>query len=569
MDTRKVESTHEEYAPAEEVNPRPVEDEEITIYQVGWRTIMAIIALSFANNCAAISNTTNTIITFQIEDLGSASLASWIANSNLLMTLAFGPIFGSLSDRLGKKWFIVICSVIGIVGSVISGTAHETKVIVAGNTLTGLANAGCIMGIPAAQEVTPNKLRPWTMGFSQAFASIMVIVGTVAAGAFVKYETWRWSYYLNAFIYATSASLVFFFYHPPLTGMRRQQGELREILAKVDYFGIFLFAGSIASLLIALTWGGATYAWSSHQVIATLVVGLVGLLGFGIYQWRFTSQGIFDHRMFESRNFPILLFVCTVDGMLLLGVNVLYAQQIAAMFTTDAVKIATILIPYLATSAFGCLPAGWIMAHTKSYRVMLVSALLWCSLFTGLMALITPDRLSWAYAFSSLFGIGTAVTTVIPVVAMGLSVPSFLLGTAGTISVSCRALGGIIGITIFTTIYDNKIGSALVQDVGSVLIASGNGNLTGNVVEALQSTNPYALDLVSGLPQSLVPAIRGAQAAAVTYSWKYVWIAICAVVAANALVALSLQSVAKKMTDHVESALEKSTVRDKQMMVVH
>lgn len=270
------------------------------------------------------------------------------------------------------------------------------------------------MGIPAAQEVTPNKLRPWTMGFSQAFASCCVVAGTLGAGAFVKYQSWRWSYYLNAFVYGTSATLVFFFYHPPPTGLRRQQGQLREILSKVDYFGIFLFAGSIASLLIALTWGGNTYPWSSGKVIACLVIGCAGLVGFGLYEWLFTTEGIFDHRLFETRNFPILLFVCTVDGMLLLGVNVLYAQQIADMFTTDAVKIATILTPFLTTSAFGCLPAGFVMAKTKSYRVMLVCALLWCSLFTGLMAMVNEQRLSWAYAFSSLFGIGTAVTTVIP-----------------------------------------------------------------------------------------------------------------------------------------------------------
>lgn len=148
------------------------------------------------------------------------------------------------------------------------------------------------------------------------------------------------------------------------------------------------------------------------RIIATLVVGCVGLLAFGVYEWLVISEGILDHRMFLTRNFPILLFVCIVDGMLLLGVNVLFAQQIALFFTTDAVKIATVLTPYLATSAFGCIPAGMIMARTKRYRMMLVGALLWCSLFTGLMGLINFKRESWAYAFSALFGIGTAVTTV-------------------------------------------------------------------------------------------------------------------------------------------------------------
>jgi len=184
------------------------------------------------------------------------------------------------------------------------------------------------------------------------------------------------------------------------------------------------------------------------------------------------------------------------------------------------------------------------------------------------MALIDPNRLSWAYAFSALFGIGTAVTTVIPVVALVLSVPSFLLGTAGTLSVSCRALGGIVGITMFTAIYNNKIASSLPREVGSVLAPAGYGNLIPNVVPALLSPNPTALNHIPGLPASMIPAIRGAQVQAETYSWKYVWIAICAFVAANAAVSCLLEPVGARMNDHVESALEQSEVREKQMVTV-
>jgi len=54
------------------------------------------------------------------------------------------------------------------------------------------------------------------------------------------------------------------------------------------------------------------------------------------------------------------------------------------------------------------------MMRTKSYRALLIGALVWCALFTGLMGLLNVNRLHWAYAFSTLFGLGTAVTTVIP-----------------------------------------------------------------------------------------------------------------------------------------------------------
>jgi hypothetical protein len=143
-------------------------------------------------------------------------------------------------------------------------------------------------------------------------------------------------------------------------------------------------------------------------------MGCVGLVLFGLYEAFVVKEGILDHRLFSTMNFPILLFVCTIDGMLLLGVNVLYSQEICDLFSQNAVRIAVILSPYLIISTFGCIPAGWIMASTRSYRVLLVAALFWCSLFTGLMGLVNSERLSRAYAFSTLFGIGTVVITAIP-----------------------------------------------------------------------------------------------------------------------------------------------------------
>ena len=120
------------------------EEEPVTGYSVGWHTWVAIIALSLSNCCAVFVNTTNTVIKFQVMTVGDSSLASWIANGNFLLTLTFGPIFGSLSDRLGKKWFIVGGCALGIVGSCISGSATTIQRIIGGNIMTGIANAGCV-----------------------------------------------------------------------------------------------------------------------------------------------------------------------------------------------------------------------------------------------------------------------------------------------------------------------------------------------------------------------------------------------------------------------------------------
>lgn len=256
------------------------------------------------------------------------------------------------------------------------------------------------------------------MGVSQFMASAFVVLGTFAAAAFVRDNIggaggWRWAYYFNGIIYGFTSLSITLTYFPPKPRLGRRS-QLGSIFAGVDYIGILIMSASFASLVIGITWGGSTYPWSSKQVVAPLVCGCVGLVMFGLYEAFVVKEGILDHRLFQTMNFPILLFVCTIDGMLLLGVNVLYSQEIFDLFSQNAVRIAVILSPYLITSTFGCIPAGWIMASTKSYREMLVAALFWCSLFTGLMGLINANRLSWTYAFSTLFGIGTAVTTTIP-----------------------------------------------------------------------------------------------------------------------------------------------------------
>ena len=53
-----------------------------------------------------------------------------------------------------------------------------------------------------------------------------------------------------------------------------------------------------------------------------------------------------------------LLVVSTIDGMLLLGANVMLAQEIQSVFTPDALSAGVILLPYLVGTVAMCLPAA-------------------------------------------------------------------------------------------------------------------------------------------------------------------------------------------------------------------
>jgi phosphate/sulfate permease len=60
-------------------------------------------------------------------------------------------------------------------------------------------------------------------------------------------------------------------------------------LVAIDFFGVVLALAGSTLLVLALTWAGGEYAWSSVHVITTLVVGIATMAGFVLWQWKGTK----------------------------------------------------------------------------------------------------------------------------------------------------------------------------------------------------------------------------------------------------------------------------------------
>lgn len=59
---------------------------------------------------------------------------------------------------------------------------------------------------------------------------------------------------------------------------------LVQHILRLDPLGTFFFLPSIVSLLLALEWGGASYAWSDGRIVALLVVFGVAFCAFAAVQ---------------------------------------------------------------------------------------------------------------------------------------------------------------------------------------------------------------------------------------------------------------------------------------------
>ena len=238
------------------------------------------------------------------------------------------------------------------------------------------------------------------------------------------------------------------------------------------------------------------------------------------------------------------------------------------MYTSEALGIAVRLLPFSAMICVGAFFCGMIVRHLKKLRWPLVAALCTLTLFSGLMALCGPENQSTFLGLLAVVGFSSAFGTIIPVSGTSLSVPSALIGTALQVQQSARALGGTIGITIFSAIFSAKIATYLPLYVAPAAVKAGlPASSLPAVFKALSSGSPQLLTAVPGMAPQILSAVNAAFAEAGSKSFEFVWLAIMAFAASCTLASLLVEEVPDNWTNFVESALENNEVRKDQQHV--
>jgi hypothetical protein len=79
----------------------------------------------------------------------------------------------------------------------------------------------------------------------------------VLGGVLTVRATWRWCFYVNLSLVGVIAAVILFFMQnfTPYTSER----SIRQIFAKLDYYGIALIVSGSICLLLGLNWGGVIY----------------------------------------------------------------------------------------------------------------------------------------------------------------------------------------------------------------------------------------------------------------------------------------------------------------------
>lgn len=93
----------------------------------------------------------------------------------------------------------------------------------------------------------------------------------------------RWCFYMNLPIGGVALVLLLSLLKLP-DPKSRESAPFIEHVKRLDPIGTFFFVSSVVSLLLALQWGGATYAWDDDRIAALFVVAGVAFIAFAAVQ---------------------------------------------------------------------------------------------------------------------------------------------------------------------------------------------------------------------------------------------------------------------------------------------
>ncbi|HEY8583643.1 MAG TPA: DHA2 family efflux MFS transporter permease subunit [Capillimicrobium sp.] len=423
------------------VNPPP---EELQARR--WR-IFGVMMIAWAMSMLDASIVNISIPTLQRDLDADVGDASWVVTAyNLAFAVLLVPM-GRLADQFGRRRLFVIGLAVFTLGSALCAIAPSIEALIGFRVLQG-AGAGILapLGFAIAVLVFP----PHQRGFGLSLIAIVALVsnasGPVIGGLLVDLAGWEWIFLVNLPFGVLGVVLAL-----------RWWPETWDLTAgrRVDWLGMALLAGAVASLVFALVEGGER-GWTSPLILFLAQLAILLGAGFAASQ-RFgrhpmITRELAGNRQYVGANTAMLLFAAGYIGSLLL-----LSLVLVNLWGFSPLEAAGLLTP-LPLCGLLAWPVVARAADSRAPRELAVPALAMVGvglLWVSFLPSVADSAFDYLLILPGLLLMGAGMGTVFPTVNVGAmgAVQGPQVGLASGVLNTSRQLGTTLGVALLVAVF--------------------------------------------------------------------------------------------------------------------
>lgn len=238
--------------------------------------VLAEVNHAFEQNMVAIALPT------LYKVFGDPFAVGWSLTAYALVAAATAATAGRLGDVVGRKQVLVGALVVGFIGSLIVVLVPTLPGLIAGRAVQGVT--GAILGL--AFGIIREK-----MGTHRSGTAIGLLAGTALIGATfastlsgLLVDSFGWH---SLFVVSTGLALLSVILCAALLPSTERRGSLRD----VDIAGGTFLAIGVTLILLGLTFV-RRQGWTSPIVLGCLIVGVVVIVGWVVYELRVQTPAV-------------------------------------------------------------------------------------------------------------------------------------------------------------------------------------------------------------------------------------------------------------------------------------
>lgn len=419
-----------------------------------WAVFITYFAANFFMNALNIARPR------MAADLNGMALFSWSMSLPGLASAVATLVFGKLSDMYGRRPVLLISLILFAVGAVITAVSPTFVIAIVGLTIIAFGQ-GALM--PLCFSVLGDLFEPaararWS-GLLAIPAGIAALLAPTLGGIITDTMNWSGLFWITVPLLFIAGLLV-------AMGVPALKGGSAH---KIDFLGTAVLVIAAATMILAFSWGGATYPWASPQII--------GLLAFSIVAWVYflrieskAAEPMLDPQVLGNRTFLTAALAGFMSFFGLLGIMAYYPLFMQNVQGVNATVSGQALTPFSVLMAFMGVPAGLLLAKTKKYKWMFIAGY---ALLTAMMFVM------WTFSKNTPLWMSIAVTAL---AGLGLGTIPTLNTLVAQFAVPRRLLGVAIGAIFFFVMMGMAIAPAILGGVMNGVQAS-----TGSLETALKT----------------------------------------------------------------------------------